>query len=67
MSQTVKKVPKVNIKGDKMTIDFLNSKAEKAYHWGVKTTFIIEKVSPFWGLGYVTLSVSCGKGKSKCG
>ena len=34
-----KKVPKENIKSGEMEIDFLNSKAEKAYHWGVKTAF----------------------------
>ena len=33
-----------------MVIDFLNSKAEKAYHWGVKNAFIIEKGFPFWGI-----------------
>ena len=33
-----------------MAIDFLNSKAEKDYHWGVKTAFIIEKDFPFWGI-----------------
>ena len=45
-----KKMPKANIKSGKMVIDFLNSKAEMAYHWGVKTAFIIEKGSPFWGI-----------------
>ena len=29
-----------------MAIDFLNSKSEKAYHWGVKIAFTIEKGIP---------------------
>jgi hypothetical protein len=33
-----------------MAIDFLNSKAEKAYHWGVKTAFIIEKGFLYLGI-----------------
>ena len=60
-------MPNGNIKGGKVAIDFLNSKAAKAYHSGVKTAFIIEKGFPFGVLCYVTLSVSCVKGKCKCG
>jgi uncharacterized membrane protein (DUF441 family) len=41
-------VPNGNIKHGKMAIDFLNSKAAKAYHCGVKTAFIIEKGLPFF-------------------
>jgi hypothetical protein len=37
-----KKSLKRILKGGKMAIDVLNSKSEKAYHWGVKTAFTIE-------------------------
>jgi hypothetical protein len=39
-----KKSLKRIFKGDKIAIDFLNSKSEKAYHWGVKASLSIEKV-----------------------
>ena len=44
-----KKSLKRILKGGKMTIDFLNSKSEKAYHWGVKAYSTIEekRYSPF--------------------
>ena len=34
------------LKGGKMAIDFLNSKSEKAYHWGAKASFTLEKGIP---------------------
>ena len=62
-----RKMPKGNIKGGKMVIGFINSKAEKAYHWGVKTAFIIEKSFPFWGIVLCHTFCFVWKGKSKCG
>jgi len=42
MSQTEKSLKRI-LKGVKMAIDFLNSKSEKAYQWGVKASFTIEE------------------------
>jgi hypothetical protein len=43
-----KKSLKRIFKGGKIAIGFLNSKSEKAYHWGVKAYFSVKKVFLFF-------------------